>query len=137
MTSTQTRPAARRLLAPLALVIFLLACHGTALAAPSTFTASANKHYWLKDGAPFVAMGFNRYDVWNPNDPANDGLTVTQYVQRMARSGVNVIRVWAEQGDQKPRATTGSNTRPAPTARRSRPASTSCSTPATSTASTS
>jgi mannan endo-1,4-beta-mannosidase len=79
--------------------LLLLACV-SAYAAPSTFTVSANKHYWLKNGVPFVAVGFNRYDVWNTTDTANDGLTVTQYVQRMAQNGVNVIRVWAEQGDQ-------------------------------------
>lgn len=84
---------------PALLCLLLLSCAG-ASAAPSTFTVSANKHYWLKDGAPFVTIGFNRYDVWNPTDAANDGLTVTQYVQRMAQNGANVIRVWAEQGDQ-------------------------------------
>jgi hypothetical protein len=67
---------------------------------PSTFTVSTNKHYWLKDGLPFLPIGHNRYDVWNPNDPANDGLSISAYVQRMAQSGCNVIRVWAEQGDQ-------------------------------------
>jgi mannan endo-1,4-beta-mannosidase len=71
-----------------------------ARAVPSTFSVSANKHYWLKDGVPFVPIGHNRYDVWNPNDPANDNLTVAAYIQRMARNGCNVIRVWAEQGDQ-------------------------------------
>jgi hypothetical protein len=91
-----------RLPAPLALAFLTLLAFDArpALAAPGTFTVSANKHYWLKDGAPFVTIGFNRYDVWNPSDPANDGLSVTQYVQRMAQHGANVIRVWAEQGDQ-------------------------------------
>jgi len=69
-------------------------------AAPSTFTVSANKHYWLKNGVPFIPIGHNRYDVWNPNDPANDGLGVEAYVRRLAQSGGNVLRVWAEQGDQ-------------------------------------
>lgn len=95
--------AAGRPSAPLALVSLLLVCllnAPAASAAPSTFTVSANKHYWLKDGSPFITVGFNRYDVWNPNDPANDGLTVTAYVQRMAQNGANVIRLWAEQGDQ-------------------------------------
>jgi mannan endo-1,4-beta-mannosidase len=71
-----------------------------AAAAPSTFSVSANGHYWLKNGSPFIPLGYNRYDIWNPNDPANDGLTVAQYVQRMAANGCNVIRIWAEQGDQ-------------------------------------
>lgn len=97
MPKTFMRRAAVRLLA---LSCLLLLSGASAFAAPSTFTVSANKHYWLKDGVPFVAIGFNRYDVWNPTDPANDGLTVTQYVQRMAQNGANVIRVWAEQGDQ-------------------------------------
>lgn len=95
--------SARRFLTPLTLLCLLTLsplCATPAAAAPSTFTPSANRHYWLKDGAPFIAIGFNRYDVWNPTDPANDGLTVAQYVQRMAQNGVNVIRVWAEQGDQ-------------------------------------
>ena len=92
------RPPAPLALVTLALLAF--ACAPAALAAPSTFTVSANKHYWLKDGAPFVTVGFNRYDVWNTSDPANDGLTTAQYVQRMAQHGSNVIRVWAEQGDQ-------------------------------------
>ncbi|HYO62620.1 MAG TPA: hypothetical protein VER08_03080 [Pyrinomonadaceae bacterium] len=103
MTTTPKTRARSRGLAPLALLCLTLCCLAAppaALAAPSTFTASANKHYWLKDGVPFVAIGYNRYDVWNPSDPANDGLTVTQYVQRMAQNGANVIRVWAEQGDQ-------------------------------------
>lgn len=84
----------------LSLSCLLLSSFVSASAAPSTFTVSTNRHYWLKDGAPFVTVGFNRYDVWNPTDAANDGLTVTQYVQRMAQNGANVIRVWAEQGDQ-------------------------------------
>ncbi|HWT03039.1 MAG TPA: hypothetical protein VN256_22505 [Pyrinomonadaceae bacterium] len=102
MSNTSTRKAAGRLSAQLALVCLILSSFGgvQALAAPSTFTVSANKHYWLKDGAPFITIGFNRYDVWNPTDTANDGLSVTAYVQRMAQNGVNVIRVWAEQGDQ-------------------------------------
>ncbi|HWG20652.1 MAG TPA: cellulase family glycosylhydrolase [Terracidiphilus sp.] len=66
---------------------------------PNQFTWSQNGHYWLKNGAPFITIGYNRYDVWNPSDPANEGLTTTQYVQRMSQYGVNVIRVWAEQGD--------------------------------------
>jgi hypothetical protein len=99
MPDTSKRRAAGRLLPALScLLLFLNATH--ALAAPSTFTASSNRHYWMKDGVPFITVGFNRYDVWNPTDPANDGLTVTQYVQRMAQNGANVIRVWAEQGDQ-------------------------------------
>jgi len=101
---TASKPrAAGRPSAPLALASVLLCCLLSApatSAAPSTFTASANKHYWLKDGAPFITIGYNRYDVWNPNDPANDGLSVTAYVQRMAQNGANVIRLWAEQGDQ-------------------------------------
>ena len=83
-----------------ALTCLLLLASVNAYAAPNTFTVSANRHYWLKNGVPFVTVGFNRYDVWNTNDTANDGLTVTQYVQRMAQNGANVIRVWAEQGDQ-------------------------------------
>ena len=59
-------------------------------------------HYWLNNGTPFVTIGYNRYDVWNSSDPANDGLTATQYVQRIGQNGGNVIRVWAEQGDQNP-----------------------------------
>jgi mannan endo-1,4-beta-mannosidase len=97
MPATLLRRAGIRLLSLSCLL--LLAC-ASAFAAPSTFTASANKHYWLKDGVPFVTVGFNRYDVWNTTDTANDGLTATQYVQRMAQNGANVIRVWAEQGDQ-------------------------------------
>ena len=97
MPTTLMRRARGRLLS---LTCLLLLSSVNASAAPSTFTVSANKHYWLKNGAPFVTIGFNRYDVWNPTDPANDGLTVTQYVQRMAQNGANVIRVWAEQGDQ-------------------------------------
>src|SRR6266852_3515197 len=81
------------------LAVLLLAVR-SAQAAPNTFTHSSNGHYWLKNGVPFITVGFNRYDVWNASDPANDGLTTTQYVQRMASYGVNVIRVWAEQGDQ-------------------------------------
>src|ERR1051325_6893121 len=84
----------------LSLSCLLLLAYVNAYAAPSTFTVSANKHYWLKNGVPFVTVGFNRYDVWNTTDTANDGLTITQYVQRMAQNGANVIRVWAEQGDQ-------------------------------------
>jgi hypothetical protein len=102
MPGTPTRRALR-LTAPLALLCLTLSFFAgapNAFAAPSVFTASANKHYWLKDGAPFIPIGFNRYDVWNPTDPANDGLSVTAYVQRMAQNGVNVIRIWAEQGDQ-------------------------------------
>ncbi|RYG18022.1 hypothetical protein EON82_23130, partial [bacterium] len=72
----------------------------TAQAVPSVFTVSSNKHYWLKDGVPFIPIGHSRYDVWNPNDTANDGLSIAAYVQRMAQNGCNVIRVWAEQGDQ-------------------------------------
>ena len=72
----------------------------TAHAAASAFTVSANKHYWLKNGGPFIPIGHNRYDVWNSTDTANDGLSVTAYIQRMAQNGCNVIRVWAEQGDQ-------------------------------------
>ncbi|HEY0376376.1 MAG TPA: glycoside hydrolase family 2 TIM barrel-domain containing protein [Pyrinomonadaceae bacterium] len=93
----------RRLIWPLTLVCLILFSFGSApsaLAAPGTFTISANKHYWLKDGVPFITIGYNRYDVWNSTDTANDGLSVTAYVQRMAQNGVNVIRVWAEQGDQ-------------------------------------
>ena len=77
----------------LSLSCLLLLSFTHAPAAPSTFNVSANKHYWLKDGVPFVTIGFNRYDVWNPTDTANDGLSVTAYVQRMAQNGVNVIRV--------------------------------------------
>jgi hypothetical protein len=102
MPNTSERHTGRPL-APLTLLCLILFCFAgptNTLAAPSTFTVSANKHYWLKDGSPFITVGYNRYDVWNPTDPANDGLTVTQYVQRMAQNGVNVIRVWAEQGDQ-------------------------------------
>ena len=97
------KTSTRRLLWPLTLVCLILFSFGSAsfaLAAPSTFTVSANKHYWLKDGVPFITIGYNRYDVWNSTDTANDGLSITAYVQRMAQNGVNVIRVWAEQGDQ-------------------------------------
>jgi Cellulase (glycosyl hydrolase family 5) len=84
----------------LAVLCLLLSLGAVTPAAPSTFTVSSNKHYWLKDGLPFITIGFNRYDIWNSSDPANGGLTVTQYVQRMAQHGANVIRLWAEQGDQ-------------------------------------
>ena len=55
-------------------------CRATS-AAPSYFTISANSHYWIKDGVPFITVGHNRYDVWNQSDTANDGLTITQYHQ--------------------------------------------------------
>ncbi len=86
----------RQILAVAICCVLLALC---AVAAPNTFTKSSNSHYWLKNGVPFITSGYNRYDVWNPNDPANDGLTTTQYVQRIAQNGGNVIRVWAEQGD--------------------------------------
>ena len=82
--------------------VSVLLLTASAFSAPNTFTASTNKHYWLKNGTPFITIGYNRYDVWNASDPANDGLTPTQYVQRIAQNGGNLIRVWAEQGDQNP-----------------------------------
>jgi hypothetical protein len=101
--TASTRPrerVVRHALFLFALFALLLLPTASASAAPSTFTVSPNQHYWLKDGVPFIPIGFNRYDVWNPNDTANDGLSITAYVQRMAQNGCNVIRVWAEQGDQ-------------------------------------
>ncbi|HKG12865.1 MAG TPA: hypothetical protein VKB12_05985 [Pyrinomonadaceae bacterium] len=100
MPSASNRLVVRRLVSMLCVTLCALLCATPAPAAPSTFNVSANKHYWLKDGVPFITIGFNRYDVWNPTDTANDGLSVTAYVQRMAQNGANVIRVWAEQGDQ-------------------------------------
>src|SRR5438874_294905 len=89
-----------RLRIALGAALSFLSMTASAFSAPNTFTASTNKHYWLMNGMPFVTVGYNRYDVWNASDPANDGLTPTQYVQRIAQNGGNLIRVWAEQGDQ-------------------------------------
>lgn len=74
--------------------------------APTSFSVSANSHYWTKQdfGATgrnaFIPIGHNRYDIYNLSDPANLGLTITGYVAQVAANGGNVIRLWAEQGDQ-------------------------------------
>jgi hypothetical protein len=46
-------------------VVWLWLSASAAFAAPNTFTASTNQHYWLNNGTPFVTIGYNRYDVWN------------------------------------------------------------------------
>ena len=71
----------------LGLLTISLAFAPTARAAASAFTASVNKHYWLKNGVPFLPIGHNRYDIWNSSDTANDGLSTTAYIQRMAQNG--------------------------------------------------